>query len=88
MQGNFFLFQAFVIKFSEDLASEYEKKGIIVQCVAPGFVASAMSKISKPTWMAPSPNKYVSCVLKTVGVQKLTMGYYPHFLMVSLTLLL
>lgn len=73
--------QAFVDKFTEDLATEYGKRGIIVQSVLPGFVATNMSKIKKPTWLAPSADQYVRSALRTVGIARHTTGYYPHALM-------
>ncbi len=73
--------QAFVDKFSEDLATEYGKKGIVVQSVLPGFVATNMSKIKKPTWMAPSADRYVESARRTVGITRHTTGYYPHAIM-------
>lgn len=75
------LLQAFVDKFTEDLATEYGKRGIIVQSVLPGFVATNMSKIKKPTWLAPSADQYVRSALRTVGIARHTTGYYPHALM-------
>lgn len=42
-----------------------------------------MSKIKKPTWMAPSPTTYVQSALKTLGVSSHTTGYLPHSLLVS-----
>uniref|UniRef100_T1I1N3 Uncharacterized protein n=1 Tax=Rhodnius prolixus TaxID=13249 RepID=T1I1N3_RHOPR len=70
----------FVSKFTRDLGSEYKKRGVIVQCLVPGFVATKMSKIKRATWMAPSPGAYVSSALKTVGIQSHTTGYFPHTL--------
>lgn len=75
--------KAYVEKFSEDLASEYIKYGITVQCLLPGYVATNMSKIRSSTWMAPSPTKYVAEALKTIGVVERTTGYYPHSLLVG-----
>ena len=80
----YFCFKVFVSKFSRDLGTEYKKHGIIVQCLLPGYVATKMSKIKNPTWMAPSPSTYVKCALKTVGIEDETTGYYPHSLLVSL----
>lgn len=70
--------KAFVDKFSDDLDVEYGKRGIIVQSVLPGPVATNMSKIKKPTWMAPSPKTYVGDAIKTLGIARHTTGYYPH----------
>ncbi|XP_044761686.1 very-long-chain 3-oxoacyl-CoA reductase-B-like [Coccinella septempunctata] len=73
--------KAAVAKFSSDLASEYQKDGLIVQCVCPGYVATNMSKIKKSTWMAPTPKTFVDSALATVGLTDVTTGYLPHTLM-------
>lgn len=73
--------KAFVDKLSDDLQTEYRSKGIIVQSVMPGYVATNMSKIKKPTWMAPSADHYVASALKTLGISGHTTGYYPHALL-------
>lgn len=73
--------KAFVDKFSDDLQVEYKRKNIIIQSVLPGFVASNMSKIKKPTWMSPSPDRYVRSAIRTVGISGRTTGYYPHAIM-------
>lgn len=73
--------KAGVLKFSSDLASEYQKDSIIIQCICPGYVATAMSKIKKATWMAPSPKQFVESALDTVGLSAVTTGYMPHSLM-------
>ncbi|XP_065219595.1 very-long-chain 3-oxoacyl-CoA reductase [Planococcus citri] len=71
----------FVSKFSEDLATEYGKRGIIVQCILPGYVATKMSKIKKPSLFSPSPKTFVESALKTVGIESHTVGYWPHNIM-------
>uniref|UniRef100_A0A336LEP1 CSON010487 protein n=1 Tax=Culicoides sonorensis TaxID=179676 RepID=A0A336LEP1_CULSO len=73
--------KSFVDKFSDDLSTEYKKRGIIVQCVLPGPVATKMSKIKKSTWMAPSPKKFVSSAIQRLGIADHTTGYYPHSLL-------
>ncbi|XP_046405901.1 very-long-chain 3-oxoacyl-CoA reductase [Ischnura elegans] len=75
--------KAYVDKFSTDLAIEYAKKGIIVQCILPGYVATKMSKIRRSTWMAPSAPKYVKSAMLSVGIEERTTGYFPHKLMVD-----
>nr|CAD7456036.1 unnamed protein product [Timema tahoe] len=63
--------KAYIEKFSTDLQIEYEKFGIIIQCVMPGYVATKMSKIKHSTWMAPSPDRFVTKALLTTGIQKI-----------------
>lgn len=70
--------KAYVTKFTQDLAVEYSKSGVIFQCVCPGYVVSKMSKLPRPTKMSPSPETYVKSALKFVGVRTVTNGYLPH----------
>lgn len=73
--------KAYVQKFSEDLSSEYQKDGLVFQCVCPGYVATNMTKMRNSTWMAPSPKTFVESAMKTVGTTETTTGYFPHTLM-------
>lgn len=75
--------KAYIEKFSEDLSTEYADMGIIVQCVSPGYIATNMSKIRNPTWMAPNPKTFAKCALETVGIQENTTGYFPHTALVT-----
>lgn len=54
------------------------------QSVLPFFVATKLSKIRRATLDKPSPERYVSAELNTVGLQTQTNGYLPHAIMVSL----
>ncbi|KAH8305315.1 hypothetical protein KR044_001254 [Drosophila immigrans] len=73
--------KAFVNKFSDDLQTEYKEHGILVQSVQPGFVATNMSKIRKPSVFAPAPETYVKSALSTLGIATQTAGYLPHALL-------
>lgn len=73
--------KAFVDKFSDDLQTEYKSKGIIVQSIVPGFVSTNMSKIRKPTLIAPSAKTYVESAISTLGVAQRSAGYLPHAIM-------
>ncbi|KAJ8984494.1 hypothetical protein NQ317_006154 [Molorchus minor] len=75
--------KSYVRKFSADLADEYSKYGITIQCLLPGYVATNMSKIRSSTWMAPHPLKYVEEAMKFIGIKEDTTGYFPHSLMVG-----
>lgn len=75
--------KAFVDKFSADLQTEYNKFGITIQCLLPGYVATNMSKIRSSTWMTPSPSTYVEEAISTIGIQDRTTGYFPHALLVG-----
>lgn len=76
--------KAYVRKLSFDLAAEAEPRGVTVQCVCPGIVATKMTKIKKSTWMAPTPEKFVESSLKTIGIEECTTGYLMHFWLASI----
>lgn len=67
--------------FSRALNAEYKCKGIIIQSVLPFFVATKMTRIRKPTFDKPTPERYVAAELTTVGLEDQTNGYFPHAVM-------
>lgn len=73
--------KAFVDFFSQGLQAEYKSKGIIIQSIMPFFVATKMSKIRRATLDKPTPERYVSAEINTVGLQTRTNGYLPHAIM-------
>ena len=75
--------QAFVDKFSQDLAAEVRALGVTVQTVHPGFVCTKMPKLKKPSITAPMPDVYVSGTLRTLGLEDRTAGYWVHKIQVS-----
>ncbi|XP_063368544.1 very-long-chain 3-oxoacyl-CoA reductase-B [Cydia amplana] len=70
--------KAYVDKFTEGLDMEYRKKGIISQCVMPGFVCTNMSGIRRSTFFAPTAKTFVKSALSLVGTVSRTTGYLPH----------
>lgn len=74
--------KAYVESLSESLAVEYASKGVTIQSVLPGFVVSNMSKLKRPTLMAPTPDAFVRSTLKTTGIEKRTGGYHMHKLQI------
>jgi len=75
--------KAFVIQFSRDLEYEYRGKGIVTQCVAPGYVVSNMSKLRRATFWAPTPDVFVKSALARLGVDTFTTGYWFHEVMMA-----
>ena len=67
--------------FTQALKSEYAPHGITFQCVLPGLVASKMSKIRKPSLIAPSPDAFVRSALARLGIDDRTCGYWFHDIM-------
>lgn len=73
--------KAFVDFFSRGLQAEYQSRGIIIQSVMPYFVVSKMSRIRRATLDKPTPLRYVTAAINTVGLQSQTNGYLPHAIM-------
>jgi 17beta-estradiol 17-dehydrogenase / very-long-chain 3-oxoacyl-CoA reductase len=67
---------------SECLQLESRRRGVIVQTLLPGFVASSTCR---PTFFTPSPATYVRHALATLGVASITCGYWPHSIQSWLT---
>lgn len=75
--------KAFVHKFSQDLSMEYESKGIVIQSVLPGPVATPLIRMDKGSFTAPKADTYVKSAIKTIESASSTAGYFLHSLMVS-----
>jgi 17beta-estradiol 17-dehydrogenase / very-long-chain 3-oxoacyl-CoA reductase len=73
--------KAYMDKLTRDLVTEYKDKGIIVQSVLPGYVATNMSRIRISSYTAPSATEYTQVALKTIGLQTRTAAYPPHRIM-------
>jgi len=73
--------KAYVDVFTQGLQIEYAEKGIVVQCVLPGYVVSSMSGLRKPTLIAPMPREFVASALARLGVYSRTTGYWSHDIM-------
>lgn len=65
---------AFIEKFSADLYTEYSSKGIIIQCILPGYI----SKKINYNLFYPSAKNFVNSSIKTIGIFSRTEGYFPH----------
>ncbi|XP_064399134.1 very-long-chain 3-oxoacyl-CoA reductase-like [Halichondria panicea] len=78
MFGSYASTKSFVEFFSTSLSLEYASKGIIVQTVAPFFVATAMSGIRRSNWMVADANQYARSALATVGIMSFTHGTLSH----------
>jgi len=69
--------KAYVDFFSRALQQEYAGKGIIVQDVMPGFVATLMAKM-RPSFTVPTAKAFVKQAINTIGVLDVTHGYWTH----------
>jgi len=68
----------FCHKLTRDMQVWYQDSGVIFQTVTPGIVASPMAYSVAPSFLIPSPEKYTSSLMKTVGWVDTTSGYIPH----------
>jgi len=75
-------------KFTKDLQVWYKDSGVIFQTVIPGIVATPMAFNVAPTLFIPTPERYTSSLVKTVGWEDSTTGYIPHDFQLGLMRLL
>jgi len=75
-------------KFTRDMQVWYKDSGVIFQTVLPGIVATPMAFNVSPTLFIPTPERYASSLVKTVGWEDTTTGYIPHDLQLGLMRLL
>lgn len=59
--------KAFLQHWSLAVASELDGSGVEVQFIVPYLITSAMSKISRPSFFIPTPQKFVKSVLGKIG---------------------
>ncbi len=79
--------QAFVDKFSHDLAVECRQDGIIVQSVMPTVLATKMHGLQDmPSMFVPKPETFVDANFSTLGIESRTAAYWVHKIWVSLTI--
>lgn len=70
--------QAFVNKFSQDLAAEVRPLGVTVQTVHPGYVLTNMAPMEKSPLVGATPETYVAATLRTLGLEDRTGAYWAH----------
>jgi 17beta-estradiol 17-dehydrogenase / very-long-chain 3-oxoacyl-CoA reductase len=81
---NLFILQAFVDKFSCDLAAECCSDGIVVQSILPGYVATKLPGLSgKSSLDVPTAEAYVVASINSIGVETRTAAYWFHKILVS-----
>ncbi|KAK0178948.1 hypothetical protein PV327_007785 [Microctonus hyperodae] len=75
--------KAYVIKFSKDLAVEYEKSGVTIQCLCPASISTNISDTVSDGWITPHPKKYVESAIATIGKDNITTGYFSHTILIG-----
>nr|XP_039248617.1 very-long-chain 3-oxoacyl-CoA reductase-B-like [Styela clava] len=68
------------------LSHEYENKGIIVQSIQPGMVSTNMTRVvtqNKSSLTVPSPAKFASNLMSSIGKARMTRGYWIHAIQMS-----
>ncbi|KAJ2724447.1 hypothetical protein GGI07_001959 [Coemansia sp. Benny D115] len=79
--------KGFVKFFSQSLASEVAKEGIVVEHLQTYFVCSRMSKTKKANFLIPMPRPYIKAVFQKIGVAGgssepyTSVPYFSHALM-------
>ncbi|KAJ6638291.1 Very-long-chain 3-oxoacyl-CoA reductase, partial [Pseudolycoriella hygida] len=70
--------KAFVTKFSEDLAAEYESQGIDILAMIPGGVDTNITQVKGGAFGIPTAKQYVESALRYVGYGRKTTGFRMH----------
>ncbi|KAG8469558.1 hypothetical protein KFE25_006013 [Diacronema lutheri] len=70
--------KSFVENFSEALAEETKRYGIIVQCNVPYFVKTAMANRSRASLTIPEPRDFVSASLSKLGNGLTISPFWSH----------
>ncbi|CAD7940595.1 unnamed protein product [Amoebophrya sp. A120] len=76
--------KAYVIRLTEGLSAEYEKKGIHFQCQYPHFVTTKLAKLRKPSLTIASPNAYAKAAVRAIGYDTLISPYWSHYVCAEL----
>ncbi|KAF2072250.1 hypothetical protein CYY_006426 [Polysphondylium violaceum] len=77
--------KAYVKTLTFGLHYEYANSGLFIQCIQPALVCSNMSNIKVPNILTPSAKNYAKSAIKTIGLDRLTTGYWSHQLEVAAT---
>ncbi|KAM9313328.1 very-long-chain 3-oxoacyl-CoA reductase-B-like [Gastrophryne carolinensis] len=70
--------KGFVDYFSRALHTEYQSKGIIVQCVMPLLVSTNLTENVKTNILVKTPEEFAREALNTVGLTNRTSGCLSH----------
>ncbi|CAB4012738.1 Inactive hydroxysteroid dehydrogenase 1 [Paramuricea clavata] len=70
--------KAYVDHFSQGLCIEYAKDNIVVQCLKPYYVSTAMTFNVSPNIFVPSADSYAKSALATLPYSRRTCGYWAH----------
>ncbi|KAI8813770.1 hypothetical protein BJ742DRAFT_379106 [Cladochytrium replicatum] len=70
--------KAFMATWSEAVGIELKGSGVHFEYLNTFFVSNGMSKIDKPSLMAPSPKTYVKAALKHSGKSLYSTPYWAH----------
>eukprot|EP00850_Spirogloea_muscicola_P009819 SM000056S17937 [mRNA] locus=s56:254885:256399:+ [translate_table: standard] len=76
--------KGYIDQFSRTLYVEYKHNGIDVQCQAPLFVATKLSKIRHASVTCPSADAYARAGVRLIGYEPRCTPYWAHSLMWAL----
>ncbi|OZC11625.1 oxidoreductase, short chain dehydrogenase/reductase family protein [Onchocerca flexuosa] len=74
----------YVTWLSKALQTEYAQTNIIIQNLCPMFVATKMSKISRPSFFFVTAEDFVKSAVQTIGIVGETAGCFPHQLQIEI----
>ena len=72
--------QAYVDVFTKSMQLEVAASGVVIQNMAPLFVATKMSKIRKPRLDAPSASQWARAAVRHIGYETTSSPWWFHAL--------
>uniref|UniRef100_A0A7N0USZ0 Uncharacterized protein n=1 Tax=Kalanchoe fedtschenkoi TaxID=63787 RepID=A0A7N0USZ0_KALFE len=73
--------KAYVEHFSKSTSVEYKRYGIDVQCQAPIFVATKMTRRRKGSLLVPTPKTWSEASVRWIGYDEVCVPYWPHYVL-------
>ncbi|CAM8885828.1 unnamed protein product [Rhodiola kirilowii] len=76
--------KAYVEHFSKSTSVEYKRFGIDVQCQAPLFISTKMTRRRKGSLIMPTPKAWSKASIRWIGYDDICVPYWPHYVMAIL----
>uniref|UniRef100_A0A7N0ZSV6 Uncharacterized protein n=1 Tax=Kalanchoe fedtschenkoi TaxID=63787 RepID=A0A7N0ZSV6_KALFE len=73
--------KAYIEHFSRSISVEYGRYGIDVQCQAPSYIATKMTRRTQGSLFVPTAETWCQASARWIGYDTVCNPYWPHYLM-------
>uniref|UniRef100_A0A7N0T9I7 NAD(P)-binding protein n=1 Tax=Kalanchoe fedtschenkoi TaxID=63787 RepID=A0A7N0T9I7_KALFE len=73
--------KAYIEHFSKSISIEYGRYGIDVQCQAPSYIATKMTRRKQGSLLVPTAETWCQASVRWIGYDTVCSPYWPHYLM-------